>query len=89
MEIKDLGKTQLWRLRQDICLNSCYIVDYENRYGIDPNKVKDFMNGYLEYLEDLAYGDGFSATKILNAIYDIYDTKINLSIYAESIDWGN
>ena len=51
-QIKDLGPIQLWRLRKDIVLNSLYLTDYENRYGVDPQEVYNFFDGWLEFLEE-------------------------------------
>ena len=51
--INQLGKTQLKRLREDIVLNSLFIADYNNRYGIDPHVVCDFFDGYMDYLGEL------------------------------------
>ena len=85
--IKDLGKTQLWRLRQDIVLNSLYINDYQNRYGIDPRIVCDFMDGYVEELCAMAQEDGVKTDNILDII-ELYDNKDNLYNYVNAIDWG-
>ena len=40
----------LSNLREDIVLGSLYISDYRNRYGLDPNGVCGFFDGYLDYL---------------------------------------
>lgn len=50
--IEDLGKIQLGRLRKDITLNSLYLNDYENRYGVPPKEVYDFFWGYMDFLEE-------------------------------------
>lgn len=39
---------QLKQLRGEIVLNSLFLNDYQNSLGIDPQKVCDFFNGYLE-----------------------------------------
>ena len=41
----------LWKLRQEIILNSLFISDYRNSFGIDPHAVCDFFDGYLVHLE--------------------------------------
>ncbi len=54
-----LKEEYLWPLRQQIILGSIYISDYENRFGIDADKVCDFFTSFLEeYCEELAQEDG-------------------------------
>lgn len=53
MKIADLDKNQLWALRQEICLNSLFLKDYENSFGIDAKEVYNFFDGYVEYLSEL------------------------------------
>lgn len=86
-QIKDLGKTQLWRLRQDIVLNSLYTSDYQNRYGISPQDVCSFMDGYVEELCNMAEEQGVKTDNILDVI-ELFDNKDNLYNYAMCIDWG-
>lgn len=86
-ELKDLGKIQLWRLRQDIVLNSLYLNDYQNRYNIEPKEVCAFMDGYVEELCYIAEENGTKTDSILDII-ELYDNKDNLYNYATSIDWG-
>lgn len=86
LRIRDLGKTQLWRLRQDIVLNSLFLNDYENRYGISAKQVCDFMDGYLEELYYIANEDGFDSEDVFDVI-EKYDSKDNLYNYACSIIW--
>lgn len=79
MSIKDLGPIQLNRLYKQIIINSCYLRDYKNNYGIDPCEVCDFFMGYLDYLEEIikednpAYYDG-----IFWVLFPWYDTPKNL-----------
>lgn len=48
----------LWPLRQQICLGSLFISDYENSFGIDPHKVCDFFTNFWDtYCEELAEQD--------------------------------
>ena len=51
--LSDLGPIQLWRLRKDICLNSLFLFDYNNRYGIPVKEAYDFFTAYLDFLEEL------------------------------------
>jgi len=87
-KMSNLGKTQLKRLRKDIKLNSLFISDYENRYGIDPHEVCDFFDGYMSYLSELEkekYG------KELDKIEDFFkefDTFENLWEWYCMIEWN-
>jgi len=45
-----MSEKDLWKLRQEIVLNSLFTNDYENSFGIDARKVQDFMDGYFEEL---------------------------------------
>lgn len=47
----------LWKLRQQIVLNSIYISDYHNNMGIPEKKVCDFFDGFMSYMEELAEED--------------------------------
>ena len=82
--IEDLGPIQLWRLRQDIILNSLYLNDYENRYDIDLREVNTFFDSYLNYLEDLMEEEivGFKDEQFFDYLGQ-YDNRKNL------IDWHN
>ena len=86
--LKNLGKTRLKRLRDDVVLNSLFIADYDNRYGIDPHDVCDFFEGYMSYLCELEkekYG------KELDNIHDFFnefDNIENLWDWHCSIDWA-
>lgn len=47
------NKAKLWKLRNDIVLNSLYITDYYNHFGIPPELVAEFFDGYIEYLGEI------------------------------------
>lgn len=47
-----LTKRQLAKLRSEITLNSLYLSDYKNSFGIDPHTVCDFFDGFIEYISD-------------------------------------
>jgi hypothetical protein len=48
--IKFWNKTKLWKLRNEIMLNSLFVSDYENSFKIPAKLVCDFFDGYVEYL---------------------------------------
>lgn len=48
----------LWQLRQEIMLGSLYVSDYNNSFGIKPEKVCDFFTSFWDsYCEERAKGD--------------------------------
>ena len=69
----------LLELRSDIVLNSLYISDYSNRFGIEPEEVYTFFDGYISYLEELAEEDNFDFdTEGWETFIVAYDTDTNL-----------
>ena len=86
-----LGRIQLWRLRQDIVLNSLFTTDYANRYGIEPSVAQGFFDGYVEYLYDLAEEDGFLKRRRPQscfAVFKAYDSAANLWSWARCVEAG-
>jgi len=77
--IRELTPLQLKRLKKDCIINSFFLRDYTNRYGVDPSEACDFFMGYLDYLEELMredtpqYEDDWFWT-----LFDKYDTQKNL-----------
>ena len=47
----------LKNLREDIVLNSLYISDYENRYGLPAKSVCDWFDGYLDFVGEMMEGE--------------------------------
>lgn len=47
-----MSEENLWKLRQEIKLGSLFAADYRNSFGIDPHKVCDFFDGFLEFVEE-------------------------------------
>ena len=79
MKIEKIGPIQLRRLREDVDINSLYLIDYENRYGVDPKEAYDFFMGYLDYLEELMREDfPVYKDKMFWNAFPHYDTKKNL-----------
>jgi len=48
-----MEKKDLWKLRQEIVLNSLYTNDYENSFGIEPLIIQSFFDSYMEELSYL------------------------------------
>jgi hypothetical protein len=89
-----LGKVQLKRLRSDIVLNSIFISDYDNRYGIPAENVCDFFDGFMDYINEEIHQDwGYSDSDLP---YDKYwekhiwdlDNPDKLWEYYMTIDWS-
>lgn len=85
-QIKDLTKEQLWKLRQEITLNSLFLRDYENSLGIDPKECNTFFDGYVEYLVELENTD-YGLNPDLSVIFDLYDNAENLYNWFSCIEW--
>lgn len=79
MKITEMTQDQLWALRQQIVLNSLFINDYNNDMGIDPKECATFFDGYVEYLGELAEGDGGVTS---DDTYLKYDNADNLYSWA-------
>lgn len=77
IQIVNMGKTRLRRLREDITLGSLFIRDYENRYGLDPHVVCAFFEGFETYIEEMMLDDGFTDADYLDKRPE-YDTLENL-----------
>ena len=48
VDVNNLTKEQLWKLRQEIVLGSLYTHDYDNSFGIDPSAVRSFFDSFIE-----------------------------------------
>lgn len=72
-----MTKEELWKLRQEIVLDSLYARDYRNDMGLTPGSVRNFFDGYSDYLSDKAEENGTAAD---NAIDD-YDSADSLWDY--------
>jgi len=56
--LEDLSTDQLWELRKEIVLNSIFVADYRNSFGISPHSACDLFDGYVEFLNSLAEDSG-------------------------------
>ena len=88
VKISNLGKTQLKNLRSDIILNSLFIDDYKNRYGIDPHIVCDFFDGFMSYLTELEKEKYGKELEKIEDFFQEFDTFENLWDYYSSIEWS-
>lgn len=74
-----MNKSQLWNLRKEIVLNSLYLDDYDNSFGLDKCNLSVFFDGYLDYLEDeMKYNiKNYDDNMFFEYLKD-YDNKDNL-----------
>lgn len=76
--IDDLTDEELIELRKEIVLNSIFIYDFENHFGIDPYEVHDFFEGYADYLFERASEEGFDDIENAFNVIEAYDDDDNL-----------
>ena len=83
-----LSKKDLQVLRNEIFLNSLFISDYENSFGLDLWEVNAFFDGYLDYLEDLMLENNCSDENYFDNL-EKYDTLENLWNYYNELEEVN
>lgn len=86
MKIKELSKEQLWKLRQEVVLNSLFTNDFENSFGIDAKECQSFFDGYVEYLSELVEEDSEKFNVVVVQALD-YDSPDNLYNWFCCIEW--
>ena len=52
---EDFTREDLQKLRKEIVLNSLFLVDYRNSFGISRESVAAFFDGYYDFIWELAY----------------------------------
>lgn len=76
-----MDKNDLWNLRKEIVLNSLFLKDYSNSYGIDEKIVCSFFDSYLDDLCDI-YKEKHKTKKYdITDVIDELDNSDNLFIY--------
>ena len=83
-----LSKKDLQVLRNEIVLNSLFISDYENSFGIDSRQVYAFFDGYLNYLEELMFENDCTDENYFDNL-EKYDTLKNLWNYYNELEEVN
>lgn len=71
-------KEDLWSLRQEITLNSLFMGDYQNSFGIEPESANAFFDSYVSYICELAEEDGKYDDRDILDIFADYDNPDNL-----------
>ena len=89
--ISDLTDDELIQLRSEISLNSIYLSDYKNSFGIDPEDAMDFFNGFYDYMYYLAEceieDEGMEADdNTLDELANSFDNNGALIDYASDYD---
>ena len=76
VDVNNLTKEQLWKLRQEIVLGSVYTHDYDNSFGIDPSAVCFFFDSFIEdsQVDDFGKPNDREVEEYDNAedLYDYY-----------------
>lgn len=58
VHLDELTEKQVKKLEKEIIFGSYYLADYENSFGVAPQEVSNYADGYLETKEDPEeYGD--------------------------------
>lgn len=87
--IWELSKKNILKLRKEIKLNSLYLSDYENSFGIDRKEAYHYFDGYMDFIWDIAkekLPKHLNDTDRLSMVFSDYDTKENLLAYHELYD---
>lgn len=71
------NKETLWTLRKEIVLNSMYLNDYNNSFGIKKKCCALYFEGYADYLSELMKEDGHSDDEYFSLL-SAYDNADNL-----------
>ena len=71
--LEDFTKDELWALRKQIVLNSVFIADYRNSFGIDEHSVAEFFDGFMDYMTEEEKEDG-RKDESWEEFFDHYDT---------------
>ena len=48
IHLDELTEEQVERLEGQVVMGSVYVADYENSFGVNPNEVAEYADGYLE-----------------------------------------
>ena len=80
----ELSKRKILKLRKEITLNSMFVRDYQNSFGLYPHEVQTYFDGYVENLWKMMPKHWPEKEKL--ARYTEYDTKENLLFYHETYD---
>lgn len=86
---ENLTSAELWAIRSKVVVNSVYLADYENQYGISEVSLCNFFDGYYDYMWELAeekYGKDIDIDNILDE-FDNEDTLYSWFNCNEDFEW--
>ncbi len=79
---ENFTKEDLQSLRNEIVLNSLFVSDYKNSFGISAKSVCDFFDSYMDFIDEMAKEDGFKygyqSEHTFDEFFEKYDTIDNL-----------
>ena len=90
-KFEQFTKEELWALRQQIVLNSLFISDYTNTFGIDEHSVCDFFDSFIDYAQTLEKEAGLQeeSTEEFFSRYDNPDFLWEWFCCYEDFSWIN
>ena len=87
---EDFTADDLQQLRNEITLNSLYVSDYQNSFGISANSVCDFFDGFMSFISEMAKDDNEGKDVDLDTLFLEYDHIDNLLEWYychDNFDW--
>lgn len=79
--MKMLTKKQLKQLKNEIVLNSLFMKDYDNTLFIKRDRVCNFFNSFIEYIEEIYTERHGHSAYSYNELFKEYDNINNLYNY--------
>ncbi len=76
-KFEDFTEQDLQALRNEIVLNSIYVADYRNSFGIDEHSVCEFFDSFMSFINELSIEDG-NKDLPWDEFMEQYDTIDNL-----------
>lgn len=83
----ELTSSELWKLRNEITLNSIYIADYENSFRFNAKDVCNFFDGFIDYLSDEAEEDGITDFEVALEKYDNEEFLYTWFLCFDDLSW--
>ena len=74
-------------LRSQIVLNSLFLHDYENSFGLDCDEVCNFFDSFISFISELMQEDGINDDEFWDNI-EKYDNNENLIMWYECYEFN-
>ena len=87
--LENFTSAELWALRKKVVVNSVYLADFANNYGISEVSLSNFFEGYYDYMRELAelqYGKGVE-DYLVYKVFDVEDTLYGWFNCFDDFDW--